>query len=219
MQFTPQICLGLFMCVLSLSAAEPSSPAPFLQVDFGTKSSPVQSKFVAAKAGVGQVKGPLVYEFEGYDKKTAAAGLIAVTVAGGGTIDSIDSLCAREREDAPFSTRSRQDDVYRDFIAGPSIMTVGISGLNPNRVYEVAFYAFDKVRAQTMKIEDFTSGVRGKAEAAISYSEKTSAADADAGALCVTLRTKVPASGSITFRITSVGGGSAVINGLELSTR
>lgn len=214
MKRLPLLCLLFSFPVVPIFANTPAEPAPLLRLDFGTKSSPVQSGFVAAKAGVGSENGPLVYDFDGYDKKNTADGLITVTIAG----NTPGTLCARDRGDMPFATRSKEDDLYRDFIAGPSSMTVGISGLKPGGLYEVTFYAFDKVRAQTMEIENITDRVRGS-EADISYGKKTSAADADAGALRATLRARVPASGTITFRVTSVEGySSAILNAIVLTS-
>lgn len=218
-QFTPQICFGLFVCALSLSAAGSSSPASFLQVDFGTNGSPVQAGFVAAKASVGHKEGPFTYEFDGYKTDVTASGSITVTVAGGSSVGSTEKLCARDREEALPKGELTMGDLYRDFLTGPSSLTIAISGLKPAAVHTVTFYCFDKNRPLSMEIADYSKGVRGASILVVPDGRQVIAGAVVGGEKNATLQAKATASGQLVFRITSMEGGSAVINALTLSSK
>ncbi len=210
MKFTSTICLWIFPLACSLSAQ------PFLQVDFGVRTSPVQSGFVVAKASAAQVEGPLVYEFEGYPE-TIATGTITLTLAGGKNLASTSRLCARDRGPIPPVGKFNQGDLYRDFISGTSTITLGISGLKPGTFHEVRFYAFDKNRDQTMEIVNHSDGARGP-KASISWKKDQPFTETTGNDIhTATLQAKVPPSGELVFRVTSVGGGNAVINAIALS--
>jgi hypothetical protein len=218
-QFTPPICCGFLLLALSLSAATPSSPASFLQVDFGTKVSPVQAGFVAAKASVGHQEGPFTYEFEGYKTDVTASGSITITVAGGSSLASTEKLCARDREETLPKGEAGVGDLYRDFLTGPSSLTVGISGLKPAAAYTVTFYCFDKNRPLPMEIADYSKGLRGASILVIPDGRQVIAGAVVGGEKNAALQAKASASGQLVFRITSIEGGSAAINALAISAK
>jgi hypothetical protein len=207
------------LLALSLSAAEPSSPASFFQVDFGTKASPVQAGFVAAKAGVGHQEGPFTYEFSGYKTDVTASGSITVTVAGGSNLASTEKLCARDREETLPKGEIGVGDLYRDFLTGPSSLTVGLSGLKPAAVYTVTFYCFDKNRPLSMEVADYSKGQRGAVVLIIPDGRQVVNGAVVGGEKNATLQAKVSDSGQLVFRITSLEGGSAAINALSIAAK
>ncbi|MDR1282965.1 MAG: hypothetical protein LBK99_19405, partial [Opitutaceae bacterium] len=220
MKSTLMIFPWIFLLACSLpapSAGAAQQARPFLQVDFGARTSPVQDGFVAARASVAQVEGPLVYEFEGYPE-TIATGTITLTLAAGrNSLASTGRLCARDRGPIPPEGKFNQGDLYRDFISGPSTITLGISGLKPGSLHEVRFYTFDKNRDQTMEIVNHSDGARGP-KASVAWKKDQPFTETTANDIhTATLQAKAPSSGTLVFRVTSIGGGNAVINAIALS--
>jgi hypothetical protein len=220
-RFTPQICRGLFFSIgaLSLSAADPSPSTPFLQVDFGTKTSPVQAGFLAAKASVGHQEGPFTYEFSGYKTDVTASGSITVTIAGGSKLASTEKLCARDRQEALPKGAAGVGDLYRDFLTGPSSLTVGISGLKPETTCIVTVYCFDKNRPLSMEVADYSNGSRGAVVLIIPAGKQIVNGAVVGGEKSAPVQAKVSDSGQLVFRITSLEGGSAAINALSISAK
>lgn len=217
MSYAPLSYFGITLFALAAFAEELPEADPFLKVDFGLKVSPVQEGWVAAKTEAGKVTGPLIYEFDGYRSDATIAGKIILTVAGGDRLTSGQYLCARDRgrvqaegDDFPLM------DLYRDFITGPSSITIGISGLKPGATQTLRVYSYDQDREQSVEVKNVSdSGHLSGGEGSLKFIAvaKTSAETAHIAAL----RMVIPSSGQIIFRVKTLTGGSAVINGLSLS--
>lgn len=214
MKVIPCICSLILITTTALAAPLPTAQGT-INFDFGPKNNPVQTGFTAVTASVAHVEGPFVYEFKG-NPSSATSGDVTLTLSEGKTLDSHEKMCARDRGEVAGGKDFKLGDLYRDFITGPSTISIGVEGLFVGATYKVTVYCFDMQNSQTMQFSDYSTGKVGD-RVRIEYNKNQPVGSLEEAVKIGTIRVTVPTSGRLLLTVQALTGGSAVINGLTFS--
>jgi hypothetical protein len=129
-------------------APDPSPPAPDPSPPAPDPSPPVEGAGLKLDFGNSHNTGELEESFTSFTIADNGSQVNGITVELGGTLDS-------RRRYAPIGVPFEQ--IYRDFIfSRPGAMTIKLSGLTANAVYEITIYAWDSL-SEGYRIADWTA--------------------------------------------------------------
>jgi hypothetical protein len=136
-----------------------------LSVDFGSSDpfqkteSPVQSGFEEFLISNVATSGPLFQTYGGLNKTWTSNGSVTITIASGTTLEGTGNILSRDRDaTAADSAAFTYSSLYRDIMITSSSanMRIGISGLNPDAIYDVRVFAYDNNAGASMTFANAT---------------------------------------------------------------
>jgi hypothetical protein len=206
-------------CLFSHCHADDS----ILRVDFNVNTLNEQYGWKQFGWPSGKTPGPASVIYSGLDTKWTSSGTqgeVVLTIAAGNSIESTGGMLTRDRG-APDenSTDFPYSDVYRDFINATENVSLWIklSGLTPERPYDLVPYVYDHNNSRKMVFVDYTGGSPGIAGTVNYLSGTEFYSDTPTDIYAAMLQLAANEEGDILFRVCSANVGlPGTISGLKL---